>query len=111
MIRRPPRSTLFPYTTLFRSPVAGTAIGARRSCTVLGLTTGTAYDFELVSYRGTLMVNAVFGPLSNVASGTARAPLAPGTPAAPGAVTGREGAGGTGTGVPLAVAVGAGGGG
>src|SRR2546422_6251341 len=24
MIRRPPRSTLFPYTTLFRSHVAGT---------------------------------------------------------------------------------------
>src|SRR3712207_7457930 len=24
MIRRPPRSTLFPYTTLFRSDVAGT---------------------------------------------------------------------------------------
>src|SRR5438874_12592324 len=24
MIRRPPRSTLFPYTTLFRSRVAGT---------------------------------------------------------------------------------------
>src|SRR2546422_4977085 len=23
MIRRPPRSTLFPYTTLFRSPVRG----------------------------------------------------------------------------------------
>src|SRR2546430_6065206 len=23
MIRRPPRSTLFPYTTLFRSPFAG----------------------------------------------------------------------------------------
>src|SRR3712207_6875044 len=23
MIRRPPRSTLFPYTTLFRSPIAG----------------------------------------------------------------------------------------
>src|SRR5260370_13933455 len=37
MIRRPPRSTLFPYTTLFRSPCAvrefgpapGSAIGAR----------------------------------------------------------------------------------
>src|SRR2546426_7495934 len=28
MIRRPPRSTLFPYTTLFRSP----ARGARRRC-------------------------------------------------------------------------------
>src|SRR5260370_22956680 len=28
MIRRPPRSTLFPYTTLFRSPeIAGTAPG------------------------------------------------------------------------------------
>src|SRR5258708_20360335 len=27
MIRRPPRSTLFPYTTLFRSPVPG-----RREC-------------------------------------------------------------------------------
>src|SRR5688572_31324856 len=26
MIRRPPRSTLFPYTTLFRSPLLGTAI-------------------------------------------------------------------------------------
>src|SRR2546430_16249165 len=25
MIRRPPRSTLFPYTTLFRSPLAKTA--------------------------------------------------------------------------------------
>src|SRR5688572_31062921 len=29
MIRRPPRSTLFPYTTLFRSPV-GDSTGARQ---------------------------------------------------------------------------------
>src|SRR2546422_7945114 len=28
MIRRPPRSTLFPYTTLFRSLGTGTVIGA-----------------------------------------------------------------------------------
>src|SRR2546422_1364633 len=28
MIRRPPRSTLFPYTTLFRSPRLGVAGGA-----------------------------------------------------------------------------------
>src|SRR3712207_7807170 len=28
MIRRPPRSTLFPYTTLFRSPVGSHGIGA-----------------------------------------------------------------------------------
>src|SRR2546426_7575718 len=26
MIRRPPRSTLFPYTTLFRSPARGYAV-------------------------------------------------------------------------------------
>src|SRR5258708_30054593 len=30
MIRRPPRSTLFPYTTLFRSPVLGAAFSAMR---------------------------------------------------------------------------------
>src|SRR5437660_12916442 len=30
MIRRPPRSTLFPYTTLFRSSIASLAFGARR---------------------------------------------------------------------------------
>src|SRR5256885_12260666 len=29
MIRRPPRSTLFPYTTLFRSGAGGTHIGGR----------------------------------------------------------------------------------
>src|SRR5215204_7156828 len=28
MIRRPPRSTLFPYTTLFRSPRPGSPTGA-----------------------------------------------------------------------------------
>src|SRR3712207_7039231 len=28
MIRRPPRSTLFPYTTLFRSPEAERLVGA-----------------------------------------------------------------------------------
>src|SRR5256885_6632654 len=27
MIRRPPRSTLFPYTTLFRSPSGGGRVG------------------------------------------------------------------------------------
>src|SRR5205807_681907 len=47
------------------TPVAGTAIGAKHTCTVLGLTAGTVYSFQLVSYRGTLAVNAVFGPLSN----------------------------------------------
>src|SRR2546426_9370306 len=35
MIRRPPRSTLFPYTTLFRSVVADTDAQARRLFTSL----------------------------------------------------------------------------
>src|SRR2546427_6895330 len=30
MIRRPPRSTLFPYTTLFRSRTAGVYLHAKR---------------------------------------------------------------------------------
>src|SRR6266545_2499188 len=58
-------------------PVAGTAIGATRTCTVLGLAASTGYQFQLVAFRGTLNVNAVFGPLSNVASGTTAASTAP----------------------------------
>src|SRR3712207_7622206 len=36
MIRRPPRSTLFPYTTLFRSGVAGGVFGVSGVCGVVG---------------------------------------------------------------------------
>src|SRR3712207_8894905 len=32
MIRRPPRSTLFPYTTLFRSPVGCPSTAPRGPC-------------------------------------------------------------------------------
>src|ERR1039457_2931218 len=32
MIRRPPRSTLFPYTTLFRSPTHARAARCRGAC-------------------------------------------------------------------------------
>src|SRR2546430_2110215 len=35
MIRRPPRSTLFPYTTLFRSLLPPDAPGARQAAPVL----------------------------------------------------------------------------
>src|SRR5256885_15945097 len=35
MIRRPPRSTLFPYTTLFRSPCRGRD-GSHRGCGHIG---------------------------------------------------------------------------
>src|SRR2546426_2213738 len=36
MIRRPPRSTLFPYTTLFRSPLTDIDVQQRRYAAVLG---------------------------------------------------------------------------
>src|SRR3712207_8898494 len=46
MIRRPPRSTLFPYTTLFRSDPSGRRAApravSRRPCT--GLTVMSAFD-------------------------------------------------------------------
>src|SRR2546425_6964001 len=38
MIRRPPRSTLFPYTTLFRSPARPPTAGCRRP--MAGATSG-----------------------------------------------------------------------
>src|SRR5437899_6680961 len=36
MVRRPPRSTLFPYTTLFRSPYSSGSHSARGSSTTRG---------------------------------------------------------------------------
>src|SRR3712207_8464690 len=36
MIRRPPRSTLFPYTTLFRSEALGLDVGDTVTVNVLG---------------------------------------------------------------------------
>src|SRR5437667_4363008 len=36
MIRRPPRSTLFPYTTLFRSAASASAAALRLSAAVWG---------------------------------------------------------------------------
>src|SRR5258707_5825034 len=37
MIRRPPRSTLFPYTTLFRSPAEHTLFGERGARAVVSV--------------------------------------------------------------------------
>ena len=59
------------------TPVSGSAIGARHSCTVLGLAAGVVYQSQVVAFRGTLNVNAVFGGLSNVATGTTTASTAP----------------------------------
>src|SRR2546430_6677270 len=40
MIRRPPRSTLFPYTTLFRSPLAPNVLLAAKLLTLVFLVKG-----------------------------------------------------------------------
>src|SRR6266511_5232216 len=45
MIRRPPRSTLFPYTTLFRSRVTGARL-------YTGLRAGTGQVFAARSFAG-----------------------------------------------------------
>src|SRR5439155_10611106 len=46
--------------------MVGSAIGAKRTCTVLGLTTAGSYDFKLVAFRGGLNGNTVFGGVSNL---------------------------------------------
>src|SRR5260221_5359426 len=53
MIRRPPRSTLFPYTTLFRSiPFPGDSTNIMQvGGTTLTTTTGVAYVSETVWNR------------------------------------------------------------
>src|SRR5436189_2343292 len=57
MIRRPPRSTLFPYTTLFRSPVFFAAHNQRHRCFevqfIQGLTCffRTRYDLDAAFFQ------------------------------------------------------------
>jgi Big-like domain-containing protein len=59
------------------SPVIGSAVGKRRSCSVLGLASGTPHSFEVVAFRGTLNRDAVFGGLSNVVTGETAGSTAP----------------------------------
>ena len=48
----------------------GPRVGATRTVVVPNLVAGTAYQFQIVAYRGTLGVDAVLGAQSNVVSGT-----------------------------------------
>ena len=66
-----------------KTPVAGTAIGSQLSCTVLGLTATTNYDFQLIAFRGTLNLNAVFGSPSNIVSATTTGSAPPPPPPPP----------------------------
>src|ERR1051325_11027912 len=59
------------------TPLSGHAVGAQRSCTVVGLAAGTAYSFQLVAFRGRLNHDAVFGELSNTATVATAASTAP----------------------------------
>src|SRR5215510_16103840 len=56
MIRRPPRSTLFPYTTLFRSPSAAL---------IVGLNPYRPLDDRYSTFL-TLFVGQIAGGLANV---------------------------------------------
>jgi uncharacterized protein YjdB len=51
-------------------PVVGTAIGAKLTCTVSGLAASTAYNFQVIAFRGTMNLNATYGALSNIAAAT-----------------------------------------
>src|SRR2546425_3451796 len=64
MIRRPPRSTLFPYTTLFRSVLAGELAHLKRSCL------GRGFPINVARAIGGLVV----------ADGVQIVPAAPGEP-------------------------------
>src|SRR3712207_9225464 len=49
MIRRPPRSTLFPYTTLFRSRMFAGGPGSRSKTIMVGLATSFFFASEVCS--------------------------------------------------------------
>src|SRR3989442_10328723 len=74
MIRRPPRSTLFPYTTLFRSPRVGAAFqlsGKPGWETVLRGGFGVFFDLATVELGNLLNANTYpFGASKSVPGGS-----------------------------------------
>src|SRR3712207_8681821 len=74
MIRRPPRSTLFPYTTLFRSKKAMAYNIAKQICgqsavlcgkvDAILLTGGMAHDTNMVSDRKSTRLNSSHANIS-----------------------------------------------
>jgi len=52
------------------TPVFGQGVGARLTCTVLGLAPSITYEFQVAAYRSTLDLIEIFGDPSNVAQGT-----------------------------------------
>src|SRR2546430_16763865 len=72
MIRRPPRSTLFPYTTLFRSPACRAAQRAIKNSQLAALARGDRNVFSEQTFRARLDVEpsavGLFGENVAVAS-------------------------------------------
>src|SRR2546421_7050329 len=62
MIRRPPRSTLFPYTTLFRSGALPSVVGGHVACPVVAVPTSIGYG---ASFGG---LAALLGMLNSCAA-------------------------------------------
>lgn len=52
------------------TPLIGTSIGSSMTKTITGLLPSTQYQVQMIAYRGTLNVNAVYGSLSNIATAT-----------------------------------------
>src|ERR1051326_2746068 len=77
MIRRPPRSTLFPYTTLFRSlDTDGRIVRFNRACEHT-----TSYAFDEV--RGKPFLDLFVPPEERDLAQSTFRPLRPGQPAGP----------------------------
>src|SRR2546429_5343877 len=62
MIRRPPRSTLFPYTTLFRSSASIAAVASRSIPRLMTFTGG--FDLSSVEDRKSTRLNSSHGYIS-----------------------------------------------
>src|SRR5687768_18246108 len=63
MIRRPPRSTLFPYTTLFRS-AQGRLVDAHEAVSVEGEAVGAVQTADAVEDRKSTRLNSSHGYIS-----------------------------------------------
>src|SRR3712207_8545731 len=71
MIRRPPRSTLFPYTTLFRSTLAKRELRVGAACTTVSrlFERGTRQDGNGSSGLSFMMTSSFAGTASSVSGG------------------------------------------
>src|SRR2546422_3887270 len=64
MIRRPPRSTLFPYTTLFRSVVGGRVVAVRETAAGAVFRRVREHDHVDVADRKSTRLNSSHGYIS-----------------------------------------------